>query len=68
MARAIYAHELIDPDLEWLVTTFEERFPDFIPVRHTCLPLVYIKAEYNLEDLLGNYSKKGSSSEPDDPY
>jgi hypothetical protein len=42
MARAIYPHELTDPDFQWLVSTFRENRPNLLVVEETSLPLVFI--------------------------
>ena len=42
MARAFYPHEVDDPDLEWLVTTFLGEQPNYIPVEAGPLPIILL--------------------------
>jgi len=46
MARAIYPHELSDPDFSWLINSFRESNPGYILVDTGSLPMVMIK-EYD---------------------
>lgn len=43
MARAIYSHELIDPDFAWLVSSFLEDHPQYTLIDSVGLPLVFIE-------------------------
>ena len=44
MARAIYTHELGDPDYSWLLQNFREAFPHYALLEVTGIPLVLIPA------------------------
>lgn len=44
MARAIYQHELSDPDFCWLIQRFQENNPNFVLVETSVLPLVLVQA------------------------
>jgi hypothetical protein len=45
MARAVYSHEMTDPDFEWLLTTYSERFPRGIHVNQPGMPFTIISLE-----------------------
>jgi hypothetical protein len=59
MARAIFSHEVVDPDFQWLLSNYAERKGAVMTVDVTCLPVVLvlmteeerIKAGKNLEPL-----------------
>ncbi len=42
MARAIFSHELGDPDFQWLLTTFTEKIHTSVTVDIPCLPIVLL--------------------------
>ena len=42
MARPIYPHELVDPDFQWLISTYRETHPHVVMVEASCLPVVMI--------------------------
>lgn len=42
MVRPIYAHEMCDPDFSWLINTFRENNPEYVPVESSCLPVILI--------------------------
>jgi hypothetical protein len=42
MARAIFSHELGDPDFQWLLTTFTEQHHTTVMVDAPCLPIVLV--------------------------
>lgn len=42
MARAIYQHELTDPDFSWLINNFRENRGNVLVVESSCLPVVLI--------------------------
>lgn len=42
MARAIFSHELGDPDFQWLLTTFTEQHHTSVTVDAPCLPVVLV--------------------------
>jgi hypothetical protein len=42
MARAIFSHELGDPDFQWLLNNFTEQNPTTITVDASCLPIVLV--------------------------
>ena len=46
MCRAIYPHELSDPDFSWLITSFKENNPRYALVEISNLPMVLLK-EYD---------------------
>ena len=45
MARAVYQHELQDPDFSWLVNRFQELNPQYLLIETTVQPLVFIRRE-----------------------
>lgn len=45
MARAVYQHELQDPDFSWLVNRFQELNPQYLLIESNVQPLVFIKRE-----------------------
>ena len=45
MGRAIYTHELADPDFSWLINSFQENNPEFIAVQTSGLPVVFVRPE-----------------------
>ncbi len=45
MDRAVYQHELQDPDFAWLLRTFQESNPDYYYAANTYQPIALIKAE-----------------------
>ncbi len=42
MARAIFSHEVVDPDFQWLLSKYAERKGAAITVDITCLPVVLV--------------------------
>lgn len=42
MARAVFPHEIIDPDFQWLLNTYCETHPNTIRVENSCLPVVIV--------------------------
>ena len=42
MARAIYSHEINDPDFQWLISNYAERKGGTAMVDVTCLPIVLV--------------------------
>jgi hypothetical protein len=42
MARAVYSHELIDPDFAWLIASFTENNPSYSLIEMVGLPLVLV--------------------------
>ena len=50
MGRPIYPHELEDPDFAWLISTYRENHPHCSPVESTCLPIVFIKDETDVDE------------------
>jgi hypothetical protein len=42
MARAIYSHEVVDPDFQWLLSNYVERKGGGFTVDVTCLPVVLV--------------------------
>ncbi len=43
MARAIFSHELGDPDFQWLLTSFTEQHHTTVMVDAPCLPIVLVQ-------------------------
>jgi len=43
MARAIYNHEVTDPDYSWLISHFREKNPKYVLVDVTGSPLVLVE-------------------------
>jgi hypothetical protein len=46
MARAIYQHELSDPDFSWLINNFRETHPNVLVVESSCLPVILVVTEH----------------------
>lgn len=42
MARAIFSHELSDPDFAWLLTSFRENNPGYVLFESSTLPLILL--------------------------
>ena len=42
MARALFSHELGDPDFQWLLTTYTEQMHTAVMVDAPCLPIVLL--------------------------
>lgn len=42
MARPIYSHEFLDPDFQWLVTSYTESNPRSVLIDQSCLPIVLL--------------------------
>jgi hypothetical protein len=42
MARAIFSHELGDPDFQWLLSNYTEQKPTAAMVDAPCLPVVLV--------------------------
>ena len=42
MARPIYHYELDDPDFSWLIASFRDSHPSYVPVESNCLPIILI--------------------------
>ena len=42
MARPVYPHEMVDPDLQWLISTYREAHPEMFLVEVSCLPVTLI--------------------------
>ena len=45
MARAVYSHEMGDPDFEWLLSTYLERVPRGIRIEQPGMPFAIITLE-----------------------
>lgn len=43
MGRPIYPYELNDPDFSWLISSFQESFPEYSFIENSCLPVVFIE-------------------------
>jgi len=66
MARAVYSHEMSDPDFEWLLTIYLERFPSGIRIDQPGAPFTIISLEglslpTPLEAMLSLCEQKSSS-------
>ncbi|MBX7137810.1 MAG: hypothetical protein K1X83_07480 [Oligoflexia bacterium] len=42
MCRAIYPHELTDPDFSWLLNSYRENHPSYMLIEIPTLPIVLI--------------------------
>lgn len=42
MARAVFPHEITDPDFQWLLNTYCETHPTALRLDTSCLPVVII--------------------------
>lgn len=47
MARPIYAHEVTDPDFQWLLNSYAETNPHTALVDQSCLPIVLVLIDKN---------------------
>ena len=45
MGRPVYPYELVDPDFCWLISNFQETFPEYRSVESPTLPVVFISFE-----------------------
>lgn len=45
MARAMYPHELGDPDFAWLLSSFLEQHPNYYQIDISCLPVVLLEGQ-----------------------
>jgi hypothetical protein len=45
MARAVYAHELSDPDFEWLLSNYRERCDRLVQVDGQGMPVTFLNLE-----------------------
>jgi hypothetical protein len=45
MARAVYPHEMSDPDFEWLLSTYSERVPHGIRIDQPGMPFTIVTLE-----------------------
>ncbi|MBL7663425.1 hypothetical protein JNK13_11800 [bacterium] len=61
MARAFFPHEIEDPDLEWLVTTFLYDKPNYIPVEVSDVPLALIPISDEMEKAEAPQAKPDST-------
>lgn len=52
MGRPVYPYELVDPDFSWLITNFQENFPEYSFVDNSTLPVVFIGERQATVDLL----------------
>jgi hypothetical protein len=44
VARAIFPHELQDPDFAWLIDSFRESNPDVFLVEGPCIPVTFVRS------------------------
>jgi hypothetical protein len=42
MARAVFPHEITDPDFQWLINTYCEAHPMALRLDTSCMPVVII--------------------------
>ena len=56
MARAVYQHELNDPDFSWLLSRFQESHPEYAFVDSVTLPAVFIQGSPGLHDIQADSS------------
>ncbi len=50
MARAVFPHEITDPDFQWLINTYCESHPGSFRLDSNCLPVVIITGNESLSD------------------
>jgi hypothetical protein len=43
MCRPIFPYELGDPDFSWLLSTFQEKHPDYVLIDSNGVPLVLVQ-------------------------
>lgn len=55
MARPIFPYELGDPDFSWLVSSFQEMYPDGVLIDTDALPVVFLidesVSDYDCDEL-----------------
>ena len=42
MGRPVFPNELADPDFSWLISTFQENYPQYNCIESGSLPVVFI--------------------------
>lgn len=45
MARAVFPHEVTDPDFQWLLNSYCEAHPSALRLESSCMPVVLIKVD-----------------------
>ena len=63
MARAVYSHELTDPDFAWLVASYMDNNPSQVLIDLPGLPLVFIAGDQSLQDELADNHPSSKSKE-----
>lgn len=58
MGRPIYPYELADADFSWLITNFQENFPEYSLVEDTSLPIVFIGVKEAVVDIVATVDEK----------
>jgi hypothetical protein len=65
MARAVYSHELIDPDFAWLIASFSENNPSYRLIELVGLPLVLVYVnEESVDDVYSAYDEDPEGHQP----
>ncbi len=62
MARPIYAHELSDPDFQWLLNAYQESRGPLMLVESGCQPILFIQPHH---DPYGPFQKTAPQQTPD---
>jgi hypothetical protein len=58
MTRAIFSHEVVDPDFQWLISNYVERRGGVLTVDVTGLPVVMIMLDENERAKVGGLQQQ----------
>ena len=64
MARAIYPHELADPDFAWLISNFRDNNPDYAMVEASCLPVSLVSGAPTEIAIIEESAAKNKEAQP----
>ena len=69
MGRPVYPHEMCDPDFAWLISSFREQNPDFVPIESALLPVVLLAVDEAADGLeeLARFLESDESNDSDEP-
>ena len=63
MGRPVYPYELADPDFSWLITNFQENFPEYSFVDNGTLPVVFIGEKEYVVDVQSQDAQQSKEEE-----
>lgn len=73
MGRPVYPHEMCDPDFAWLISSFREQNPQYVPIESALLPVVLlavdetVKEAVNELDQLTHFLESDESQDSKEP-